>query len=176
MIRLLPYLLAHISQDFLHEEISTLLEQRIIEPSKSSWDPPIVLVPKRDGSKRICVNYRKINAITTGDPYPIPHIEELISNIGRAMFISMLDLMKGYYQVLMEQSSKEKTGFITLYGKYHFVTMPFGLVSATSTFKRLLDQGLQGLHHFALAYLDDILIHSVSWENHIQYLTLVLES
>ena len=123
----------------------------------------------------MCVDYRMINSITTGDPYPIPHIEELIDNIGRATFVSMLDLTKGYYQVPMEQSSKEKTAFITPYGKYQFITMPFGLISAPSTFQRLMDHVLQGLHHFASAYLDDILIHSISWEEHIQHLTLVLE-
>ncbi len=100
--------------DFLREEIKTLLEQEIIEPSKSPWATPIVLVAKKDGSTRMCVDYRKLNAITQADPYPLPHIEELIDGIGKSTFITTLGLMKGYYQVAMEQASKDKTHLLRL--------------------------------------------------------------
>ena len=172
-IRLPPYRLAHTAQEVLREEIKSLLEQNIIELSKSPWSAPIVLVPKKDGTTRMCVDYRKLNAVTTGEPYSLPHIEDLINDIGRAKYITTLDLTKGYYQVPMGEISREKTAFVTPYGKYQFVTMPFGLVSAPSTFQCLRDHVLQGLCSFTTAYLDDILICSDTWKEHVQHLTEV---
>ena len=112
-IRLPPYRLAHHSKEFLRAEIQTLLKQGIIESSSSPWAALIVLVAKKDGSLRICVDYRKLNAITIGYPYPLPHIEELINGIGASKFITTLDLTKGYYQVPVAPEHKEETAFIT---------------------------------------------------------------
>ena len=111
-IRLPPYRLAHTTQVFLREDFQTLLKQGIIEPSKCLWAAPIVLVPKKDGTTRLCVDYWKLNAVTLGDPYPLPHIEDLINDIGKAKYIT-LDLTKGYHQVPMESDSKLKMAFIT---------------------------------------------------------------
>ena len=130
---------------------------------------------KKDGSQRICVDYRKFKAITIGDPYPLPHIEELINGIGASKFITTLDLTKGYYQVPVAPEDKEKTAFITPYGKYQFTTMLFGLVSSPFTFQRLMDEVLHGLHEFSVAYLDDILIHSATWAEHVHHLTQVFD-
>ena len=116
--RLPNYRLAHHSKEILREEIGSLLEQGIIKSSKSSWAAPIVLVVKKDGTKRMCVDYRKLNNVTTNDPYPLPYIEELIANIGPSKFISTLDLTKGYYQVPVNPKHCEKTAFVTPYGKY----------------------------------------------------------
>ena len=107
-IPLPPYRLAHHSKEFLRAEIQTLLKQGIIEPSSSPWAAPIVLVAKKDGSQHMCVDYRKLNAITIGDPYPLPHIEELINGIGASKFITTLDLTKGYYQVPVAPEHKDK--------------------------------------------------------------------
>ena len=170
-VRLPPYRLAPKSRDFLREEIKTLLEQEIIEPSKSPWDAPIVLVAKKDGSTRMRVDYRKLNAITKADPYPLPHIEELIDEIGQSTFITTFDLTKGYYQVPMEQASKDETAFVTPFGKYQFRTMPFGLISAPSTVQRLMDEVLRELYPFAIA----ILIHSAMWEDRLGHLSRVLQ-
>ena len=116
-IRLPPYRLANHSKEFLRAEIQTLLKQGIIEPSSSPWVAPILLVAKKDGSQRMCVDYRKLNSTTIGDPYPLPHIEELINGIGASKFITTLDLTKGYYQVPVAPEDKEKAAFITPYGK-----------------------------------------------------------
>ncbi len=121
----------------------------------------------------MCVGYRKLNAVTTGDPYPLSHLEDLINDIGRTKYITTLDLTNGYYQVPMGEDSREKTAFVTPYVKYKFVTMPFGLVSPPSMFQRLMDHVLQGLHGFSTAYLDDILIYSDTWEEHVLHLTEV---
>ena len=172
-IRLPPYRLAHHSQEVLREEIRTLLDQVIIRPSKSPWAAPIVLVKKKDGTQRMCVDYRKLNKVTVNNPYPLPNIEELIANLGSSRFITTLDLTKGYYQVPVTPKHQEKTAFVTPYGKYEFVTMPFGLISAPSTFQRLMDEVLDGLHEFTVAYLDDILIHSQTWDQHMKHLDTV---
>ena len=123
----------------------------------------------------MCVDYRKLNNVTTNDPYPLPNIEELIANIAPSKFISTLDLTKGYYQVPVNPKLCGKTAFVTPYGKYEFITMPFGLISAPSIVQRLMDEILSGLHEFAVAYLDDILIHSQTWEQHLEHLNMVFE-
>ena len=103
--------------------------------------------------------YRKLNSITTNNPYPFPNIEQLIDNLGNSSYITTLDLTKGYHQVPVKNNQIEKTAFITPYGKYEYLTMPFSLVTAPTTFQMLMDRILQGLHGFAVAYLNDILIH-----------------
>ena len=123
----------------------------------------------------MCIDYRKFNGITIGDPNPLPHIEELINGIDASKFITTLDLTKEYYQVPAAPEHKEKTAFITPYGKYQFTTMPFGLVSAPSTFQRLMEEVLHGQHEFSVAYLDDILIHSATWAELVHHLTQVFD-
>ena len=134
----------------------------------------MVLVPKKDGGKRLCVDYRKLNLVTKADPYPITRIEDMIDDIGQASYITALDLTKGYWQVPVAKASQEKTAFVTPWGKYQFVTMPFGLVNALSTFQRLMDQLLEGTQMFAAAYLDDVIIHSRCWEEHLEHLREIL--
>ena len=137
-----------------------------IEPSTSPWAAPIVLVLKKESSLRMCIDYRKLNAVTQGDPYPLPIIEELIDGIGQSKFITILDLIKGYHQVPIKDSDQEKMAFITPFGKYQFHTMPFELVTAPTTFQRMMDHVLTDLYPFAKAYLGDILIYSMTWEEH----------
>ena len=117
-IRLPPYRLAQHSQEVLREEIRTLLDQEIIRPSKSRWAVPTVLVKKKDGTQSMCVDYRKLNKVTINDPYPLPNIKYRIANIGSSKFITTLDLTKGYYQVPVNPQQREKTAFVTPYGKY----------------------------------------------------------
>ena len=139
-VRLPHYRLAHKAQETLREEIKTLLDQGIIRPLTSPWAAPIVLMPKRDGTRRMCVDYRKFNSISTNNPYPLPNIEQLIANLGNSSYISTLDLTKGYHQVPVKKDQIEKTACITPYGKYEYLTMPFGLLTAPSTFQRLMDR------------------------------------
>ena len=116
-IRLSPYRLPHATHEYLREEVKSLLTMRIIMPSKSPWATPVELVSKKDGSKRLCVDYRKLNIITCADPYPIPRVEDLIDDIGRTKYITALDLTKGYWQVPVAKSSQDKTAFITPWGE-----------------------------------------------------------
>lgn len=111
------------------QEIMELLEAGLIliKPSQSAWASPIVLVPKKDGTLRLCIDYQRLNRIMVSDPYPMPRIDDLLDGLGQAQFISTLDLMEGYWQVPVEASSRHKTAFVTHLGKYQFTVMPFGL-------------------------------------------------
>ena len=137
-----------------------MLQAGIVETSNSSWAAPIVLVQKKDGTLRFCVDYRKLNAISKVDPYPMPRIDELLDKLGKAKFLTTLDLSRGYWQVPVAESSKEKTAFITPQGLFQFTTMPFGLQGAPATFQRMMDQLLSGLEAYTAAYRDDLVVFS----------------
>ena len=122
-IRLPPYRTPQALREVLKKEVKEMLDQGIVVPSTSEWAAPVILVPKKDGTKRLCVDFRKLNHVTKADPYPIPRVEELIDRLGRA---SALDLTKGYWQVPVAEDSQHKTAFITPFGKYQFTTMPDG--------------------------------------------------
>ncbi|CAM5092865.1 unnamed protein product [Eretmochelys imbricata] len=142
----------------------------IIRPSGSAWASPVVLVPKRDGEIRFCMDYHKLNAVTRPDNYPMPCTDELLEKLGRAQFISTLDLTKGYWQVPLDESAKERSAFTTHLGLYEFNVLPFGLRNAPTTFQRLVDGLLAGLGEYAVAYLDDVAIFSDSWAEHLEHL------
>ena len=164
--RLPPYCLPYSLHKFLWNEIKILLEQNIIVPSKRPWAAPVVLVPKGDRTKRLCIDDQKLNLVTQADPYPILRIEE----IGDAKWITAIDLTKGYWQVPMKKSSQENMAFVTPWEKYEFTTMPFGLVAAPSTFQRLMDQIFHDSHQYVVAYPDDIIVNSQTWDKHIHHL------
>ena len=128
-----------------------------------------MFVPKKDGTLRLCVDYCQLNSKTTCDTYPMPRADDLIDRVGNASYITTLDLTKGYYQVPMEDESKEKTAFATPIGLYQFQMMPFGLKGAPATFQRLMDHVLRGLD-FCDAFFDDIEIRSADWNSHLRHL------
>ncbi|XP_069840942.1 uncharacterized protein [Dendropsophus ebraccatus] len=163
----------------LYQEVKALLkhmqESHIIQPSRSPWASPIVLVKKKDGTLRFCVDYRRLNACTVRDAYPLPRIEESLAALGRAKFFSTLDLASGYWQVPMAEKDREKTAFVTPMGLYEFLRMPFGLNNAPATFQRLMELCLGDLNfECLLIYLDDIIIFSSSFAEHLERLDVVL--
>nr|WP_193639287.1 reverse transcriptase family protein [Escherichia coli] len=105
-----------------------MLEMGVIEESNSAWCSPIVLVAKKDGTVRFCVDYRKVNDVSRFDAYPMPRVDELLDRLGTARFFTTLDLTKGYWQIPLSPESKEKTAFSTPYGLYQFTMLPFGLL------------------------------------------------
>ncbi|KAL2082862.1 hypothetical protein ACEWY4_020635 [Coilia grayii] len=155
-------------------EIDSMLNMGIIEPSTSEWSSPVVLVPKKDGSLRFCMDFRKLNSLSTVDPYPMPRIDDLIDRLGGAKYLTTLDLSKGYWQVPMSSESKPLTAFKTPFGFYQFCYMPFGLQGAPATFQRLMDRVLKGAEMYSAAYLDDVVIHSCSWKEHLVHVKEVL--
>ena len=170
-----PYRLAHVRRPIVQKEIKEMLRKGIIQPSHSPWAAPIILVPKKDGSLRICVDYRKLNAATSPDPFPIPRVEDLLDGMSSAKFITILDLARGYWQVPMEPASRGKTAFSTDFGKYEFMVMPFGLVGAPATFQRLMNELFGDLHGKVAVYMDDLAIYSETWEDHLLQLPEVLK-
>ncbi|XP_078793179.1 uncharacterized protein LOC144987743 [Oryzias latipes] len=158
----------------LEKEIELMLKLGVIEPSTSGWCSPVVLVPKKDGSLRFCIDFRYLNAVSKIQSYPMPRIDELLERVGKSKFITTLDLSKGYWQVALAQETKELTAFTTPYGKFQFKVMPFGLQGAPATFQRLMDEILRDVPQFAAAYLDDVIIFSHSWRDHMSHLRHVL--
>ena len=156
--------------------VREMQERDVIEPSASPWSSPIVLVRKKDGSTRFCVDYRKLNDVTNKDSYPLPRIDDTLEALGGAKWFSTLDLRSGYWQVQLDDSSKEKTAFSTGNGLWQFKVMPFGLCNAPATFERLMEQVLAGLPvSVALVYLDDILVPGCTFSQELTNLSQVFE-
>lgn len=157
----------------LKKEVETMLEMGIIEPSRSEWCSPVVLVPKKDGTLRFCIDFSRLNSISAFDPYPMPRVDELVERLGNAKYLSTLDLCKGYWQIPLADSVKELTAFRVPSGLFHFRVMPFGLHGAAATFQRTMDHVLRGTEDFAAAYIDDVVVYSSSWEDHLKHLAAV---
>ncbi|KAG1955346.1 gag-pol fusion protein [Pimephales promelas] len=158
----------------MKQELEVMQKLEVIEPSVSEWNNPIVLVPKKDGSLRFCLDFRKLNSVSKFDPYPMPRVDDLIEKLGSAQYLTILDLCKGYWQVPLSPDSKEFTAFKTPFGHYQFRVLPFGLHGAPATFQRMIDQILSGTEKYAAAYLDDIIIFSRTWQGHLIHLKEVL--
>ncbi len=173
-IRQRYYRLPQAQLTIVKQEIDRIERLKVIEPSRSEWASPIVLVPKKDGTTRFCADYRRLNRISRFDAYPMPRVDKIIDRLGGANYISKVDLTRGYWQVPLTEVSKEKTAFTTPFGLYHFNTMPFGLHGAPATFQRLMDQILRGTQDYAAAFMDDVVIYSRTWEMHPQHLREVL--
>jgi len=130
----------------------------------------VVIVDKKDGTKRFCVDFRRLNKITKTNSYPLPIIDDILALLGKARYFTSLYLKSGYWQVLMDEQDKEKTAFACHKGLYQFNVMPFGLVNAPSIFQELMNRVLNGLGDFSTAYLDDILIYSETLEEHLSHM------
>ncbi|XP_026116332.1 uncharacterized protein LOC113094960 [Carassius auratus] len=174
IIRQRPYRIPEARRQAIEEEVARMHQLGIIEPSRSPWSSPIVMVPKKDGTLRFCNDFRRLNEISSFDGYPMPRVDELLVRLGGARYISTLDLTKGYWQVPLTPDSKEKTAFSTPGGHWHYRVLPFGLHGAPATFQRMMDIILRPHQSYAAAYLDDVVIHSVSWEEHLDRLRRVL--
>jgi hypothetical protein len=155
-------------------EIEKMLKAKIIRKSKSAWSSPIIMIPKKDGTKRMCVDYRKLNSNTTLANWPLPRILDILDRLNGSSWFSAMDLKSGYWQIKMHPASVEYTAFSTPDGHYEFLRLPFGLKNAPSDFSRIMHQVLGGLD-FVEIYLDDITVHSKSFEEHIKHLKTVFE-
>ncbi len=152
-----------------------MLTQGVIEPAMSEWDSPVVIVPKHDGSARFCADYRKLNASTIRDSYPIHPIDNCIDSLGEAEILTTLDLNSEYLQIPIHEANRNERAFFSHMGSYRFTRMPFGLTNAPATFQRAVDILLWEVKwQFCLIYLDDIIVYSKSEEDHIRHVDEVL--
>ena len=158
-------------------QVQQMLSSNVIRPSNSPWASPVVMVRKKDCSLRFCVDFRQLNAATIKDAHPLPRIDDLLDALHGAKWFSTLDLKSGYWQVSIAEQDKEKTAFRTSSGQlFEFNQVPFGLCNTPATFSRLMDRVLAGLHwETCLFYLDDIIVFSSTWEEHLTRLREVFE-
>ncbi|GFT35084.1 retrovirus-related Pol polyprotein from transposon 297 [Trichonephila clavipes] len=154
-------------KELLKKELDSLLQQGIIVECESPYASPVVLIPKPNGSMRLCIDYRKLNAQTVPDSYPLPRMDDLLNEAKPTPSMSTIDLLSGYHQVKVAAEDRDKTAFTCPFGIYKFTRMPFGLRNAPATFQRLIDKFRSELNNvLALSYLDDIIILSPTFQKH----------
>jgi len=161
-------------QDFIEKEVAKLLKLGIITHSRSPWGAPVVLVKKKGGDLRMCVDYRKLNEGTIADVHPLPYLEDTLDRLAGKKFFTHLDLKSGYWQIKMNEASQSLTAFMTHKGLYHWNRMPFGLRNATATFQRIMRRVISGLEYCCEVFVDDMLIFSETREQHLKDLESVV--
>lgn len=172
-----PYRVSFKEREAIQEQVREMLRDDVIQPSNSPWAAPVVLVRKKDGTLRFCVDYRRLNKVTKKDVYPLPRVDDTLDRLRCARYFSSIDLKSGYWQIEVDERDREKTAFITPDGLYEFKVMPFGLCTAPATFQRVMDTVLAGLKwQTCLVYLDDVVIFSNTFDEHLQRLRAVLQA
>ncbi|KAJ4717218.1 Retrotransposon protein, putative, Ty3-gypsy subclass [Melia azedarach] len=171
-----PYRHAPPELQELKKQLQELLDAGYVRPSKAPFGAPVLFQKKKDGSLRMCIDYRALNKVTIKNKYPIPLIADLFDQLGRARYFSKLDLRSGYYQVRIAEGDEPKTTCVTRYGSYEFLVMPFGLTNAPATFSTLMNKLFHPyLDQFVVLYLDDIVVYSNTLEEHVAHLRKVFQ-
>ena len=172
-----PYRLAPVELKELKKQIDELLAKGFIRPSSSPWGTPALFVPKKDGTLRMCIDYRKLNRVTIKNKYPLPRIDDLFDQLRGAICFSKIDLKSGYHQLRVREEDVEKTAFRTCFGSYEFLVMPFGVTNAPAVFMDLMNRIFRPyLDQFVVVFIDDILIYSPTEEAHEKHLRIVLST
>ena len=160
----------------VEEQVAQLVQKGMVEPTDGSWSSPVVLVRKKDQSWRLCVDYRRLNAVTRKDAYPLPRIDDSLDALSGSIFFSTLDLVSGYWQVPLDEEAQQRAAFVTRGGLWRWKVLPFGLTSAPATFERLMERVLKGLQwRTLLLYLDDIIVFSKDFPSHLERLEEVFQ-
>ena len=171
-----PYRMAPTELKELKSQLQELLDKGFIRPSVSPWGEPVLFMKKKDGTLRMCIDYRPINKVTVKNKYPLPRIEDLFYQLKEAGIFSKIDLRSGYYQLKVKEGDVMKIAFRTRYGHYEFLVMPFGLTNAPTTFMDLMNRVFRPyVDKFVVVFIDDILVYSKDAQKHEQHLRIVLE-
>lgn len=171
-----PYRMAPKELGELKTQLEDLLGKGFVRPSVSPWGAPVLFVKKKDGTMRLCIDYRELNKVTIKNRYPLPRIDDLFDQLQGAKVFSKIDLRSGYHQLRVKASDVEKTAFRTRYGHYKFLVMPFGVTNAPTAFMDLMNRVFKEyLDEFVIVFIDDILIYSKNKEDHDNHLRLVLQ-
>jgi hypothetical protein len=161
-----PYCMAPTELAELKLQIAELQQKGYIRPSSSPWGAPVLFVTKKDGSMRMCIDYRSLNEVTIKNKYPLPRINDLFDQLQGAKYFSKIDLRSRYHQLRIKEADIQKTAFVTRYGQYEFTVMPFGLTNAPAFFMNLMNKVfMEELDKFVVVFIDDILIYSKSRED-----------
>ena len=172
-----PYRMAPAELKELKVQLQELLDKGYIRPSVSPWGAPVLFVKKKDGTMRLCIDYRQLNKVTVRNKYPLPRIDDLFDQLRGARVFSKIDLRSGYHQLKIKEADVPKTAFRTRYGHYEFLVMPFGLTNAPAAFMDLMQRILKHfLDQFVIIFIDDILVYSKSEEDHVKHLRQVLQT
>ena len=172
-----PYRMAPLDLKELKVQLQELLEKGFIRPSVSPWGAPVLFVKKKDGTLRLCIDYRRLNKLTVKNKYPLPRIDYLFDQLKGASIFSKIDLRSGYHQLRIKDADVHKTAFRTQYGHYEFLVMPFGLTNAPAAFMDLMNRVFRPyVDQFVVVFIDDILVYSKDRESHDTHLQVVLET
>jgi hypothetical protein len=170
-----PYRMNPQELEELKKQLADMLSKGLIRPSASPWGSPVLFVDKRDGTIRLCVDYRRLNEVTIKNKYPIPKIEDLFDQLNGARVFSKIDLQTGYHQLKVRETNIPKTAFTTRYGLFEYTVMSFGLTNAPAYFMNLMNKVfMKFLDKSVVVFIDDILIYSKTEEEHAEHLRLVL--
>ena len=170
-----PYRMAPSELKELKVQLQELLDKGFIRPSFSPWGAPVLFVKKKDGTLRLCIDYRELNKVTIKNKYPLPRIDDLFDQLQGASVFSKIDLRSGYHQLKIKVEDIQKTAFRTRYGHYEFLVMPFGLTNAPAAFMDLMNRVFKDyLDQFVIVFIDDILVYSHSMMEHAEHLRIVL--
>jgi hypothetical protein len=176
-VSMAPYRMSATELNELKKQIEELLEKRFIRPSVSPWGAPVLLVKKKDGSMRLCVDYRQLNKVTIKNKYPLSRIDDLMDQLVGAAMFSKIDLRSGYHQIRVKADDIPKTAFRTRYGHYEYTVMPFGVTNAPGVFMEYMNRIFHPyLDKFVVVFIDDILVYSKTEEEHTEHLRIVLQT
>jgi len=172
-----PYRTPLLQRPIIEKHINNMLDAGIIKESTSPWSSPVVLVPKKGGDTRFCIDYRLLNTVIKGNSYPLPNIDDMLMSLGHAKYFTSLDARSGYHQIQIAEEDTPKTAFICAYGLFEYKKMSFGIKTAPSIYQQMMAQVLRGIDgKFAMAYIDDILVYtSTTLEDHLEHVKEVFK-
>ena len=174
-ISIAPYRMSPVELAEVKTQVEDLLNKQFVRPSVSPWGAPVLLVKKKDGSMRMCVDYRQLNKVTIKNKYPLPRIDDLMDQLKGAAVFSKIDLRSGYHQIRVKKEDIPKTAFRTRYGHYEYLVMPFGVTNAPAIFMDYMNRIFyEYLDKFVVVFIDDILVYSKTEEDHAEHLRMVL--